>query len=196
MIKIKKLKNNYWYIGLSVLYPKKLPQYAYIFLTSVIMFGVVAKVFYDIGVDMQTYAYAEQHGFVSPVPSPTPTPTLIIQTLEIKSENQDTWIREAAQKYATHDKPESYLKYQLHCLANKESGHHATDKCGDGGVSCGMYQWREPSWKIVRSEMKSAQLIQDLGSLWDDKSAIETTAYALTHGYDMWWGPITRGDCQ
>ena len=108
-------------------------------------------------------------------------------------ENIDSWIAKYSKEYATTEKPESYLKYQLHCLANKESGHRYSDhtKCGDNGKSCGLYQWREESWKIMRKKMGAS-----IGSLWNNKEAIETTAYALTHGYDNWWGPLMRGSCR
>ena len=113
-------------------------------------------------------------------------------------ENLDTWIASASAKFANVSKPESYLKYQLHCLANKESGHryNGHTKCGDGGLSCGLYQWREASWEIMRNKMIADDQADEVGSLWDDELQVYTTAYALTHSYDHWWGPINRGSCQ
>lgn len=112
------------------------------------------------------------------------------------TENQDTWIGQYAEKYATKSKNASYLRYQLHCLANKENGHHANDKCGDNGKSCGMYQYREGTWNGFRKEMIKKGLASEVGSLWDDQQAIETTAWALANGKENHWGPIVnKGAC-
>lgn len=124
----------------------------------------------------------------------------IVVTQEIKvdkpDENQDAWIREAAHQFANRQYPESYLKYQLHCLANKESGHHGTNNCGDGGKSCGMYQYRTGTWEGFRKIMMKQGLATEIGSLWDDKLAIFTTAWALSDGRHQNWGPWLRGACR
>jgi hypothetical protein len=117
---------------------------------------------------------------------------------EIPQENIDTWVGEYADKYANQSKPSSYLRYQLHCLANKESGHRYDDheKCGDNGKSCGLYQYRKPTWEMFRKEMIKKGLVTEIGTLWNNEQAVETTAYALSQGYDNHWGPIVnKGSC-
>ncbi len=109
-----------------------------------------------------------------------------------KMEAQDQWIGEAADKYANKSKSASKLRYQLHCLAYKENGHHANNKCGDGGKSCGMYQYRKGTWEGFRKQMIKAGLVKEIGSLWDDQEAINTTAWALVNGKETHWGPIVN----
>lgn len=116
----------------------------------------------------------------------------------VEQENIDTWIGKYSDYYANTKKPASYLRYQLHCLANKESGHRYNDhkKCGDNGKSCGLYQYRQPTWEMFRKEMIKKGLVSEIGSLWNNEQATETTAYALSQGYDNHWGPIVnKGAC-
>jgi hypothetical protein len=113
--------------------------------------------------------------------------------------NIDTWIGKYADKYANDKKNTSYLRYQLHCLANKESGHRYNDhrKCGDGGLSCGLMQFREGTWKSFRSKMMKLGLVSEIGSLWNNEQVVETTAWALANGYENHWGPIVnKGACK
>lgn len=133
---------------------------------------------------------------VEPLLWPTPEydPIVIKEKVlvEIPLENIDTWIDKYATKYATSKKPVSYLKYQLHCLANKESGHRYNNHkhCGDSGKSCGLYQYRQATWRLFRVKMG-----KPIGSLWNNEQAVETTAWALSHNYDNHWGPWRRGGC-
>lgn len=138
-------------------------------------------------------AYASSQ-FVSPLAQGT----IRIVEKEVPAENIDTWIAEAATKYANTSYPESYLKYQLHCLANKESGHRYNDhtKCGDGGKSCGLYQYRQATWNGFRKIMMQKGLASEIGSLWDNKLQVETTAWALSDGRHQNWGPWLRGACR
>lgn len=121
-----------------------------------------------------------------------------IVPVDTPDENIDAWIREAAAKYQNTSFPESYLKYQLHCLANKESGHRYDQhtRCGDNGKSCGLYQYRKATWTGFRTLMIGQGLATEIGSLWDDKLQVETTAWALSEGRHQNWGPWLRGACQ
>lgn len=113
-------------------------------------------------------------------------------------ENIDAWIREAAAKYQNASYPESYLKYQLHCLANKESGHRYDDhtKCGDNNASCGLFQYKQATWNGFRKIMIKQGLATEIGSLWDNELQVETTAWALSEGRHQNWGPWSRGECR
>jgi hypothetical protein len=120
-------------------------------------------------------------------PKPTQTPLSI---------QHDIWIGEAADKFANNKKSASDLRYQLHCLANKESKHGVFQTCGDSGKSCGLYQYREATWSSFRKTMLAKGLISELSTRWNDKEAIFTTAWALAQGKDMNWGPIkNKGNC-
>ena len=140
-------------------------------------------------------------GWVAAYAAPlSPQKQGVVATVEVDyiDENIDGWIRYYSARFANSKKPESYLKYQLHCLANKESGHRHDNhkKCGDGGKSCVLFQYREATWNGFRKIMMKQGLVSEIGSLWDDKKQVETTAWALADGRDMNWGPITRGDCK
>ena len=121
--------------------------------------------------------------------------TIVVDTPD---ENVDAWIREAAAKYANASYPESYLKYQLHCLANKESGHRYDQhtKCGDNNASCGLFQYKQPTWDGFRKIMMKEGLADEIGSLWDDELQVETTAWALSDGRHQNWGPWLRNECR
>ena len=128
---------------------------------------------------------------------------LVIMKSEVKETNLtlsdkelDAWIGECADKFANKDKTASFLRYQLHCLANKETGHKATYKCGDGGLSCGIFQFKNDTWLGFRQQMIKEGLISEISSRDDDKQAVLTTAWALSKNRDMNWGPYVRGECQ
>ena len=113
------------------------------------------------------------------------------------SNPQDIWIFQYATQF---QKPEigksvSLLRYQLACLAHKENGYHANNNCGDGGLACGMYQYHPETYTGFRKIMMSEGLTDHVGSRLNDQDAIQTTAYALTHGLENNWGPIARGMC-
>lgn len=170
--------------------PKYLSDAFIMLALTVGMVGGAALVKTDAWLD----AYASSQ-FVSPLAQGTIKIVEVEKT--VKDENIDTWIREAASKYQNANFPESYLKYQLHCLANKESGHRYENhtKCGDGGKSCGLYQYRQGTWNGFRKIMIKQGLATEIGSLWDNKLQVETTAWALSDGRHQNWGPWLRGQC-
>lgn len=114
---------------------------------------------------------------------------------ETPTYNIDLLIGEYADKFATAKKSSSYLRYQLHCLANKESGHYSSTRCGDLQRACGPFQFWEDTYLSFRKIMMENGLVKTIGSRWDLKDATETTAWALVNGHDTDWGPIGRGDC-
>lgn len=117
--------------------------------------------------------------------------------VNVYGENIDGWIATAAKQFKNTKYTESYLKYQLHCLANKESGHRHDNHtvCGDSGKSCGLYQYRKGTWEGFRKIMIKEGLATEIGSLWDDKLQVFTTAWALSNSRHQNWGPWLRGDC-
>lgn len=110
---------------------------------------------------------------------------------------QDEYIYTYAVKYARPDlgKSVSFLRYQLSCLAFKENGYHSNSKCGDGGLACGEFQFHPGTYTGFRQEMINDGLTNYMGSRLNDKDATETTAWAITHGHELDWGPLLRGEC-
>src|ERR1035437_7131244 len=110
---------------------------------------------------------------------------------------QDAYIFTYATKYANPaiGKSVSFLRYQLACLAFKENGFHSNDKCGDGGLACGEYQYHPATYTGFRKIMMSEGLTDHIGSRLNDEDATETTAWAITHGHESDWGPLNLGMC-
>jgi hypothetical protein len=137
-------------------------------------------------------AFASNYPYTSPLPI-TPTPIIMYQMVM----NQDTWIGEYADQYATPKRNASYLRYQLHCLAHKENNHHANNNKGDSGLASGMYQFHQATWLGFRKIMMQKGLITEIGNRDNDRQAIETTAWALANGRENNWGPIAnRNECE
>lgn len=111
---------------------------------------------------------------------------------------QDKYIFTYATKFQRPDlgKTVSLLRYQLACLAHKENGYHANDKCGDNNQACGMYQFHQPTYVAFRKIMIAQGLTDHIGSRLNDQDAVETTAWAITHGHESDWGPMNLGMCQ
>jgi len=121
-----------------------------------------------------------------------------IKALTKDSNSQDIWIFQYATQFQRPElgKTVSLLRYQLACLAHKENGYHSNDHCGDGGLACGMYQYHPGTYTGFRKIMIAQGLTDHIGSRLNDQDAIQTTAWALTHGHEEDWGPILRGECQ
>lgn len=137
--------------------------------------------------------------FANEIVSPLPYTEQVLVEVPVffEREGQDFWIDRYARKYATHKKNWSYLKYQLHCLANKESTHHENKGTGDHGLADGLYQYHASTWVNFRKIMIQEGLVDEIGDLHNDRQAIETTAWALADNRDNNWGPIVnRGECK
>ncbi len=181
-----------------------------IFLTAILTVFILFCLLYSVS------AYFETHQFVwqGPIQIKLKQPLVIkkrqakflnplvkeIRAVEIETKldpvNLDEWIGQCADKFATKTKTASYLRYQLHCLANKESSHHTMTTCGDSGLACGLYQYHQTTWQGFRKEMLAKGLITEIGSRLNDKQAVETTAWALANNRDGNWGPWVRGECR
>jgi len=114
---------------------------------------------------------------------------------EVEAQNLDTWVDKYAARYATPQLTKSKLKYQLHCLLYYESGHYASNKCGDSGLACGPFQYHQATWIGFRNIMLKQGLITEIGDRYNMEQAVETTAWALADGREYNWGPIVRGLC-
>jgi hypothetical protein len=125
-----------------------------------------------------------------------PKPAIAMDGLT--SSVQDKYIFTYATKFQRPDlgKTVSLLRYQLACLAHKENGFHANDNCGDSGQACGMYQFHQPTYVAFRKIMIAQGLTDHIGSRLNDQDAVETTAWAITHGHESDWGPMNLGMCQ
>jgi len=122
----------------------------------------------------------------------TPSRLAVLPIMTPQPYSLDVLIGEAADRFANNKKSASDLRYQLHCLANKESKHGVFKTCGDSGKSCGLYQYREATWLGFRKIMLAKGLISELSTRWNDRDAILTTAWALADGKQMNWGPIAN----
>lgn len=72
-------------------------------------------------------------------------------------------------------------------LANKESKYGQDKRCGDGGKSCGLYQYRKPTWIMLQKKFNREDLNYN-----NDIDQIEMTILALKNGYWYLWGPLQR----
>lgn len=72
-------------------------------------------------------------------------------------------------------------------LAWKESHLGQLKRCGDGGLSCGLYQYRLSTWEFLQKKYNRFDLRYD-----NYIDQIEMTILALKDGYWYFWGPLTR----
>ena len=72
-------------------------------------------------------------------------------------------------------------------LAFKESSSGQNKKCGDGGLSCGLFQFRIQTWKEFQIEFNRSDL-----QYKNDIDQIEMTILALRNGYWYRWGPLLK----
>jgi len=102
------------------------------------------------------------------------------------------WSAQATVEFTPRNR-RSEVKFILECLLHRESRHDdAGDHCGDSGKSCGILQFREATWIRMRKQMIKDGVATEIGSLYDDKEAIRTTAWAINNGNAKEWGPIFR----
>jgi len=69
----------------------------------------------------------------------------------------------------------------------KESDYGQNRSCGDGGVSCGVYQIRENTWFEFQRITGRYDLDHSV-----DIDQIDMTILALRNGYWRLWGPLSR----
>lgn len=118
----------------------------------------------------------------------------IIEVIEVEKpleiDEMSLFIDQAVNEFLPTHKSESLMI--MHCLAHRENGHAANNKCGDSGLACGPFQFHEATWVRMRGQMIKAGLASEIGDRYDKKEAARTTAWAISNGNAREWGPISR----
>lgn len=70
-------------------------------------------------------------------------------------------------------------------LAEQESSLGQNKTCGDNGLSCGLYQYKEKTWELFQGKFKRPDLERD-----NDQHQIEMTIIALRNGQWYHWQPL------
>ena len=109
----------------------------------------------------------------------------------VPGENIDGWVDKYTKQYFDGWKV-SEVKMIMHCLLHRESGHGASNSCGDGGLACGPLQFHYLTWTRMRGQMLKAGLIDEIGSRLNAEQAVHTTIWAIANGHAKEWGPIFR----
>lgn len=109
-------------------------------------------------------------------PSPTATPI---------SESESLLIEQAVDEFLPGHRSEALMI--MHCLAHRESGHGVSKAHGDNGLAGGPFQFHQETWTRMRKQMGEPE-----GSRYDFKEAARTTAWAISKGRALEWGPILR----
>lgn len=110
--------------------------------------------------------------------------------LDTRDTNISSIIEDAVDEFLPNHRSESLMI--MHCLAHRESGHGVSKAHGDGGLAGGPYQFHEATWQRMRKQMIKQGYAEEIGSRYDLKEAIRTTAWAIREGRALEWGPILR----
>lgn len=106
-------------------------------------------------------------------------------------ENIDTWIGDSVDEFLPKYKSEARMI--MHCLAHRENGHGGNpDGHGDGGLAGGPFQFHQATWDRMRKQMIKEGKATEMGSRYDFKESARTTAWAISKGRGLEWGPILR----
>lgn len=127
---------------------------------------------------------AQEKVVVTPFLTPTPTPILTV----------DQYIDKYSKMYAKNDYEADAIKVKLHFLLFREARYGKSTACGDGGLACGPLQYHLATYKSYRQQMLDAGLIKEIGSRLNLIDSIQTTAWALSKGKDLAWGPLARAE--
>lgn len=111
--------------------------------------------------------------------------------VETPRENIDTYIGDAVDEFLPKHKSEARMI--MHCLAHRENGHGANPNAhGDNGLAGGPFQFHQATWDRMRGQMMKKGLATEIGSRYDFKEAARTTAWAISNGNGLEWGPVLR----
>lgn len=101
------------------------------------------------------------------------------------------WIDEAVQEFLPTHYSESLMI--MHCLAHRENGHAGNlGARGDNGLAIGAFQFHESTWISYRKLMIKDNLATEIGDPLDVHEAVRTTAWAISTGRALAWGPELR----
>ncbi len=126
-----------------------------------------------------------------PLVSANPRPIQIVEVEKpLQIDEMSLYIDEAVSEFLPTHKSESLMI--MHCLAHRENGHAASDKCGDSGLACGPFQFHQETWVRMRKQMIKAGFASEIGDRYDKKQSARTTAWAISNGNAREWGPINR----
>lgn len=110
--------------------------------------------------------------------------------IDTRDTNISSLIDDAVNEFLPNHKSESLMI--MHCLAHRESGHGASNAHGDGGLAGGPFQFHEETWNRMRKQMIKQGYATEIGSRYDLKESIRTTAWAIKEGRALEWGPALR----
>lgn len=110
---------------------------------------------------------------------------------ELPRENVDTMIGDAVDEFLPTHKSEARMI--MHCLAHRENGHGGNpDAHGDGGLAGGPFQFHQATWDRMRKQMIKEGKATEIGDRYSFKESARTTAWAISKGRALEWGPILR----
>lgn len=125
--------------------------------------------------------------------------TVTVEKIEIREVDNGNTIDELVDRYSRKftKNPGGYslMKSTLHCLLYFETKHTAANGRGDGGLASGPLQFHQQTYVNFRKIMIKRGLTDHIGDRDNLEDAVETTAWALSDGRGMNWGPILRGEC-
>src|SRR3989304_1525860 len=124
-----------------------------------------------------------------PTASPTPITQKSIDAMIATQKSIDAMVAASAQKYGKSDDDVDRIKVTLHFLLYRESRYGKNKKCGDNSRACGPLQFWAETFSSYRQAMISQGHATEVGSRYDIETAIDTTAWALTTGKSLAWGP-------
>jgi len=147
-------------------------------LTTSLVLGVFSMGYGQVSKMLQVWNTQEAQAYVKP---------LVIDT---RDTDISSLINDAVNEFLPEHKSESLMI--MHCLAHRESGHGVSNSHGDGGLAGGPMQFHEATWQRMRKQMIKQGYAIDIGSRYDLKESIRTTAWAIKEGRALEWGPILR----
>lgn len=138
---------------------------------------------------------AVQHISSKVIEVPVETQKVIVKEVKVKvtdtAQPYDVWVGESVDKYFKGGQA-SEMRMVMHCLLSRESTHGLNKGLGDGGAAGGPLQFHQGTWNTVRASMIKAGVATEIGDRFDMQQAIEATAYAISIGRGLEWGPLLR----
>jgi hypothetical protein len=89
-----------------------------------------------------------------------------------------------------------YEETKMLCLANKESSMGMDKRCGDKGLSCGLFQIQKPTWDYFIKLMAEQNIATDYLEYMNYSDQAYVTGWAIKNGLGKNWSPIFDGRCK